>query len=121
MRALRPTTEHTPAGGEPYRSPSLGTRQEILDLFDKNLAAAREGRTLDLADVVARSLEESMAAERDGATLLIEGVGGLMAPMTQDQTVADWMAARVFSGAHEELPRWASIKVARAVVAANAE
>ena len=58
-----------------------------------DLAAARERRTLDLADVVARSLEESMAAERDGATLLIEGVGGLMAPMTQDQTVADWMAA----------------------------
>ena len=37
--------------------------------------------------------EAARAAERDGATLLIEGVGGVMAPMTPRETVADWMAA----------------------------
>ncbi len=31
-----------PAGGEPYRSPKLTTLQEILDLFDRNVAAARK-------------------------------------------------------------------------------
>jgi uncharacterized damage-inducible protein DinB len=31
-----------PPGGEPYRSPSLTTRREIVDLFDRNCAAARE-------------------------------------------------------------------------------
>lgn len=31
-----------PADGEPYQSPQLGSRQEILELFDANVAAARE-------------------------------------------------------------------------------
>jgi len=61
-----------------------------------DLAASREERALELADVVAFCRTASEAAERDGATLLIEGVGGLMAPMTQNQTVADWMAALGF-------------------------
>lgn len=30
-----------PPGGEPYRSPKLTKRQEILDLFDRNVAEAR--------------------------------------------------------------------------------
>lgn len=31
-----------PAGGEPYRTPQLTSRQQILESFDKNVAAARE-------------------------------------------------------------------------------
>ncbi len=31
-----------PVGGERYQSPQLTTRQEILDLFDQNVAAARD-------------------------------------------------------------------------------
>jgi len=31
-----------PADGEPYESPKLTSRQEILDLFDANVAAARQ-------------------------------------------------------------------------------
>ncbi len=58
-----------------------------------DLAAAREGRTLDLADVAGFCRDAAAAAERDGAALLIEGVGGVMAPMTRGETVADWMAA----------------------------
>lgn len=31
-----------PPGGEPYQSPQLTTRQEILDLFDRNVSDGRE-------------------------------------------------------------------------------
>ena len=34
--------DFSPAGGEPYQSPALTTRQDILDLFDLNVAAARK-------------------------------------------------------------------------------
>jgi uncharacterized damage-inducible protein DinB len=36
-----PSMDLSPPGGEPYWSPKLTTRQEILYLFDKNVAAAR--------------------------------------------------------------------------------
>ncbi len=42
------TTPHldiAPVGGEPYASPQLTSREEILGLFDKNVAAAREALT----------------------------------------------------------------------------
>lgn len=61
-----------------------------------DLAASREGRTLDLAAVAAFCREQAEAAERDEAVLLVEGVGGVMAPMTRRETVADWMAALGF-------------------------
>lgn len=32
----------SPPGSEPYRTPSLASRQAILDSFDKNVAAARK-------------------------------------------------------------------------------
>jgi uncharacterized damage-inducible protein DinB len=37
-----PSWDIAPAGGERYQSPRLTTRQEILDLFDRNVAAARK-------------------------------------------------------------------------------
>jgi uncharacterized damage-inducible protein DinB len=36
-----PSWDIAPVGGNPYQSPKLTTRQEILDLFDRNVAAAR--------------------------------------------------------------------------------
>lgn len=36
-----PNWDIAPAGGEPYRSPALRRRDEILHLFDANVAAAR--------------------------------------------------------------------------------
>jgi len=30
-----------PVGGEPYRTPDLKSRQEVLEMFDKNVAAAK--------------------------------------------------------------------------------
>ena len=57
-----------------------------------DLAASREGRTLNLAEVIEFCREAAESANRDGAMLLIEGVGGVMAPITSEQTVADWMS-----------------------------
>jgi uncharacterized damage-inducible protein DinB len=44
-----------PVGGEPWRSPKLTSRKEILDLFDKNVAAGRKA----LAEVK----DEAMAVD----------------------------------------------------------
>jgi uncharacterized damage-inducible protein DinB len=38
----KPSWDIAPAGGEGYQSPKLTTRQEILNLFDRNVAAARK-------------------------------------------------------------------------------
>ena len=37
-----PSWDFAPIGGELYQSPNLRSRQEILDLFDRNVAAARK-------------------------------------------------------------------------------
>lgn len=37
----QPSWDFAPAGGESYQSPKLTTRQELLNLFDRNVAAAR--------------------------------------------------------------------------------
>jgi dethiobiotin synthetase len=55
-----------------------------------DLAAAREGRSIDFDKLVAFS-----RAAIDAATglLFIEGVGGIMVPLDAQRTVLDWMAA----------------------------
>ena len=40
-----PSWDFAPVRGEPYQSPKLTSRQEILDLFDRNVAAARGRRS----------------------------------------------------------------------------
>jgi uncharacterized damage-inducible protein DinB len=37
-----PAWDIAPIGGEPYQAPKLSSRREILDLFDRNVAAARK-------------------------------------------------------------------------------
>ena len=54
------------------------------------MAAAREGRPLS-PEAILTFCREAMAGPED--CLLIEGVGGLMVPMTERWTVADWLAA----------------------------
>ena len=39
---MAPSWDFAPVGGEVYQSPKLTSRQEILDLFDRNVAAARK-------------------------------------------------------------------------------
>ena len=54
-----------------------------------DMAAAREGRMLPYADMLACC--RGAVAEARG-TLLIEGVGGVMVPLDAGHTVLDWMA-----------------------------
>jgi dethiobiotin synthetase len=55
-----------------------------------DLAAAREGRSLDVEALVA--FGRAAVAETAG-TLFIEGVGGIMVPLDDRRTVLDWMTA----------------------------
>jgi dethiobiotin synthetase len=55
-----------------------------------DLAAAREGRNIDFAELVGWSRAE---IERNEGLLLIEGIGGAMVPLDARHTVRDWIAA----------------------------
>ncbi len=55
-----------------------------------DLAAAREGRSIEFDKLIAFSRAAVKAAN---GTLLIEGVGGIMVPLDGRRTVLDWMAA----------------------------
>ena len=54
-----------------------------------DMAAAREGRTLDFDAIVEFSRRAATSSER----VLIEGVGGIMVPLDERHTVLDWMSA----------------------------
>jgi dethiobiotin synthetase len=54
-----------------------------------DMAAAREGRTLDFDAIVEFSRRAAKTADR----VLIEGVGGIMVPLDERHTVLDWMSA----------------------------
>ena len=51
-----------------------------------NMAARRENRTIDLPAIV------DWCAAQSGS-VIIEGVGGVMSPVTDEETVLDWIAA----------------------------
>ncbi len=55
-----------------------------------DMAAAREGRMLDIRDLI-RFSRDAIEAARD--VLLIEGAGGLMSPVNDDHIMLDWMVA----------------------------
>ena len=50
----QPGYDFAPAGGQPYQMPALKSRDEILALFDRNVATAREA----LANVKDESLDD---------------------------------------------------------------
>ena len=52
-----------------------------------DMAAAREGRRLDLAEIA------GFCRSAGGDPLLIEGIGGAMVPLDERHTVLDWIAA----------------------------
>lgn len=54
-----------PPGGEPYRSPEFGTREELLAAFDANVAAAREA----LAETPDEAFGEPWSLLRGGETM----------------------------------------------------
>ena len=55
-----------------------------------DLAAARESRAIDFDHLIDFS---RAAIDGTRGTLFIEGVGGIMVPLTGEHTVLDWMAA----------------------------
>lgn len=55
-----------------------------------DLAAAREQRTLELAEVT--SATRKFIGNRTGL-VFVEGAGGIMSPLTMNHTMLDWMAA----------------------------
>ena len=55
-----------------------------------DLAARREGRTIDHAALLAFCRS---AAQACAGVLLVEGIGGVMVPLDERRTVLDWMAA----------------------------
>ena len=55
-----------------------------------DMAAAREGRQLDLDAIVAWT-RTALAGPED--TVLVEGVGGVMVPLNERHLVLDWIAA----------------------------
>ena len=55
-----------------------------------DMAAEREGRRIDF-DAVVKFSRDAIASAKD--ILLIEGIGGIMVPLTDKHTVLDWMAA----------------------------
>jgi dethiobiotin synthetase len=77
----RPVTEEAVAEIAPWR---------FAAPLSPDMAASREGRTLDFAALVA-FCREAMSARQD--VLLIEGVGGVMVPLEDRRTVLDWMVA----------------------------
>jgi dethiobiotin synthetase len=54
-----------------------------------DLAAAREGRSVDFDELISYS---RAAVEAANGILFIEGVGGIMVPLVGNRTVLDWMA-----------------------------
>jgi dethiobiotin synthetase len=55
-----------------------------------DMAAAREGRRIDFQQLVGFTRR---AASADSCATLVEGVGGVMAPLDATHTVRDWIAA----------------------------
>ncbi|MBI3675989.1 MAG: dethiobiotin synthase [Proteobacteria bacterium] len=54
-----------------------------------DMAAARENRTIDFAELVKFCRNEITAS---AGTLFLEGVGGVMVPLDERHTVLDWMS-----------------------------
>lgn len=55
-----------------------------------DMAASREGREIDVGELIA-FCRYAAPAESEG-TLIVEGIGGAMVPLSETETVLDWMA-----------------------------
>ena len=58
-----------------------------------DMAAAREGKSVPVDDVIAYCAAAIAEADESGMSLLIEGIGGVMVPLDDTRTVADLVAA----------------------------
>ncbi len=94
VRALKPVMSgYDPARHEASDLAKVGagkTAWTYAAPLSPDLAAAKEGKTIDFAALVDWCRGEMAVNE---GTLLIEGIGGAMVPLTTHHTVRDWIAA----------------------------
>jgi len=94
VRALKPVMSgYDPSRHEDSDIAKVGagrTAWTYAAPFSPDLAAAKEGKVIDFAALVDWCRSE-IAANED--LLLVEGVGGVMVPLTARHTVRDWIAA----------------------------
>jgi dethiobiotin synthetase len=78
--------------GEPVDAENLAriSPWQFMAPLSPDMAAAREERSIDFEELIA--LCQDAVAERSG-TLFIEGVGGIMVPLSARYTVLDWTRA----------------------------
>jgi uncharacterized damage-inducible protein DinB len=74
MTLTTPALDVAPAGGERYQSPKLRTRKEMLDLFDRNVAAARKA----LAAVKDEEMGKTWSLLRAGQPIFTMPRAGVM-------------------------------------------
>lgn len=79
--------------GEPFDKAAVGSISpwRFSEPLSPDMAAAREGRRLDVGEI-AGFCRFAGPAEED-SVVITEGVGGVMAPLSEDETVIDWMTA----------------------------
>lgn len=108
IRALKPIVTGfdpaVPAGADPViLADALGLTADAETLarispwqfkapLSPDIAAAREGQKIDFSAVSATCRAASDAAAKSGATILIEGIGGVMVPIDPAHTVRDLIA-----------------------------
>ena len=79
-----PITEEAVDGVSPWRFGAA---------LAPDMAAARDGRRIDFESLIAFCKDAVAHAEQCDGVALIEGVGGVMVPLTKEMTVIDWIAA----------------------------
>ena len=77
---------------EPLDKAAIGSVSpwRFREAISPNMAAERDGRRLDVGEIVGFCRFAGPA--EGGATMLVEGIGGAMVPLSDDETVLDWMA-----------------------------
>jgi dethiobiotin synthetase len=78
---------------EPLDKAAIGSISpwRFSEPLSPDMAAAREGRRLDVGEI-AGFCRYAGPAEGD-AVVIAEGVGGVMTPLSEEETVIDWMTA----------------------------
>lgn len=80
------------AMNEPLDKAAIGSISpwRFAEPISPHMAAAHEGRRLDVGEIIGFCRYAGPA--EGNSTLLVEGIGGAMVPLSDDETVLDWMA-----------------------------
>lgn len=81
------------AMGEPFDQAAIGSISpwRLAEPLSPDMAAAREGRRLDVGEIAGFCRFAGPA--EDDSIVIAEGVGGVMVPLSDEETVLDWMTA----------------------------